>query len=238
LTAENNDMTMQETDWLTSTDPQAMLTFLRDSGKLSDRKARLFAVACCERIKRLITDPDALEALAFAERHAEIGVVRRKGRAALERAADNAHKAAYNKMFSFPSGVERARCLVVSNALDAAAQTLNTEPFFAASYAASFSCFAMAWEAQVAAGVDAYPELRDWFKQPEMAQQAQLLRDLFGNPFRPLPPIAPSVLQWNGGLIRRLAEEAYDQRHLPSGQLDNARRAVLADALEEAGLAD
>ena len=35
-----------------------------------------------------------------------------------------------------------------------------------------------------------------------------------------------------------LAEAAYDRRHLPSGELDPARLAVLADALEEAGCTD
>jgi hypothetical protein len=43
------------------------------------------------------------------------------------------------------------------------------------------------------------------------------------------------VLQWNDGTVRRLAEGAYEHRLLPSGTLDLARLAVLADALEEAG---
>jgi hypothetical protein len=44
-----------------------------------------------------------------------------------------------------------------------------------------------------------------------------------------------SILTWNGGIIKRLAEEAYEQRTMPAGTLDSARLAVLADALEEAG---
>jgi hypothetical protein len=35
-----------------------------------------------------------------------------------------------------------------------------------------------------------------------------------------------------------LAQAAYEQRELPSGALDAARLAVLADALEEAGCTD
>jgi hypothetical protein len=70
---------------------------------------------------------------------------------------------------------------------------------------------------------------------PAYAAQGGLLRDVFGNPFRGLPAVAPSVLRWQDGLVVRLARAAYDERVLPEGLLDSARLAVLADALEEAG---
>jgi hypothetical protein len=58
-----------------------------------------------------------------------------------------------------------------------------------------------------------------------------LLRDVFANPFRPVTLAAahrtPAVVS--------LARAAYDERHLPGGELDPERLAVLADALEEAG---
>jgi hypothetical protein len=38
---------MKESDWAPCNDPNDMVRFLSDSGKLSERKARLFAVACC-----------------------------------------------------------------------------------------------------------------------------------------------------------------------------------------------
>lgn len=78
-----------------------------------------------------------------------------------------------------------------------------------------------------------------------MSIRAAILRDIFGNPFRPVTlcttdcpdptegyhgpgcPITPTVLS--------LAQAAYAERDERTGQLDPLRLAVLADALEEAG---
>jgi hypothetical protein len=65
-----------------------------------------------------------------------------------------------------------------------------------------------------------------------------LLRDIFGNLFRPLLPVSPAWLAWSNCTIPRLAEAAYNERQYPAGTLDVARLAVLADALEEAGCDD
>jgi hypothetical protein len=54
-----------------------------------------------------------------------------------------------------------------------------------------------------------------------------LLRDIFGNPFRPVPA-DPNWLSWNDGTIPELAQAVYDDRAFD-------RLPVLADALEEAG---
>jgi hypothetical protein len=63
------------------------------------------------------------------------------------------------------------------------------------------------------------------------AQQADLLRDVFANPYH-----AVSVnTAWLTPTALSLATAAYDDRSLPSGELDTCRLAVLADALEEAG---
>ena len=71
-----------------------------------------------------------------------------------------------------------------------------------------------------------------------LRRSALLLRDIFGNPFRPSPPLPAAILVWNDGTICRLAEGIYEERQMPGGTLDTARLAVLADALEEAGCAD
>jgi hypothetical protein len=67
--------------------------------------------------------------------------------------------------------------------------------------------------------------------------QAVLIRDVFGNPFRPIT-ISSAVLAWSDSTVVRLAQAAYEERQLPAGRLDDGRLAVLADALEESGCAD
>ena len=64
--------------------------------------------------------------------------------------------------------------------------------------------------------------------------RAGLLRDVFGNPFRPVR----LKRVWRTPDVLALAQAAYDERRLPSGELEPARLAVLADALEEAGCTD
>jgi hypothetical protein len=64
----------------------------------------------------------------------------------------------------------------------------------------------------------------------EQAAQCELLREIFGNLFRPAPPVT-DWLAWHGGAIRDLAQDVYVTRRfepLP----------ILADMPEEAGCAD
>jgi hypothetical protein len=57
-----------------------------------------------------------------------------------------------------------------------------------------------------------------------------LLREIFGNPFRPMR-IEPAWLAWQNGSVVRIAQEIYD-----TGQFAHLR--ILADALEDAGCGD
>ena len=49
----------------------------------------------------------------------------------------------------------------------------------------------------------------------ERRAECQLLREVFGNPFRPVTT-DPAWLAWNNGAAVKLAQAAYDQRLLPS----------------------
>ncbi|MGE3803547.1 MAG: hypothetical protein AB7K24_02620 [Gemmataceae bacterium] len=67
----------------------------------------------------------------------------------------------------------------------------------------------------------------------ERVAQANLLREIFGNPFRPVR-VEPDWLNWRDRLVVNLARAAYDGCSR-AGVLDPERLVILADALEEAG---
>jgi hypothetical protein len=60
---------MTEADWLTNTDPNALLGYMR--GRVNDRKLRLFACACCYRIWHLLEEERCRTAAEMADRFAE-----------------------------------------------------------------------------------------------------------------------------------------------------------------------
>jgi hypothetical protein len=180
-----------EAEWLGCTDLKKLLAFLE--GKTSDRKLRLFAVACCRRIW------DTLR--AFCRETVEVA----------EKYADEI--ASPQLLYDYHTyGV----ALGLSNVARA---TVAPDADSAASRAAVFA-------ARVTGGVGKF--------DAESVAQAALLRDIIGDPFRPATT-NPAWLAWNGGAVAKPAQAAYDQRLLPSGELDPARLAVLADALEEVG---
>jgi hypothetical protein len=62
-------------------------------------------------------------------------------------------------------------------------------------------------------------------------REVDLVRDVFGNPFRPAPVVAPGWLCWNDGTVQKLARCIYEERAFD-------RLPILADALQEAGCDD
>jgi hypothetical protein len=67
---------LNESGWLSCSDPTSMLNVL--TGKVSERKLRLFACACCRHIWNLFPDDDCRAAIEIAEKYAD-GKATKKG---------------------------------------------------------------------------------------------------------------------------------------------------------------
>jgi hypothetical protein len=201
---------MTEAEWLACTDPYPMLEALRASGRATERKLRLFAVAVCRRVWPLLTEESSRTAVAVAERFVD-GLASRHE---LDEARTNATPA-------LSTGTDpRLACEVAAWAACAEDATL----------AAKDAAF---WACSAAAGDQADPAW-DAALKPEQTVQCHMLRCIFGPVlFRPLPPVAPAVLAWNGGTVARLAAGVYEERGFTP-----ERMGVLADAAEEAGVTD
>jgi hypothetical protein len=259
---------MDEEQWLAVAEPDRPLAFLRDSGMLSERKARLFGVACCRRIWRLLTDDRSRRAVDVAERFTD-GVATAEE---LHEALDTAWQTYHDSQQALDAALRQGR----PETVDAAcrnARAARAVAFLLAGFVRFVSDSApnaMAAEAVRVVlveerhrvprrkgprrGKPVLPPVseavfaarcavagRKFFKLSDMAEtaaQQALLRDLFG----PLPfrpvTIEPAWLAWHGGAVKRLAEAVYEERELPSGHLDAVRLTVLADMLEEAGCHD
>ncbi len=80
---------MDEAAFDRCTDPHAMLSFLTDRARLSERKARLVAAACCRRCWHLLVDERSRKAVEVAEQYAD-GAADRTARASAEADANRA----------------------------------------------------------------------------------------------------------------------------------------------------
>src|SRR5262245_20959201 len=218
---------MTEADWNRCNHAKPLWYFLRAAGKLSERKARLFMVALCRRIWPLLTDERSRRAVEVAERLADGRVTPREREEVYHEAHLARVEAAEAAGWYAPTHGTEAERRVLAAVTEADCNAL----------AAAQAAVQTLEESRVDAegGVDDF--LAD--TRAESAAQAALLRCLFGPlPFRPLALLEPSLLTWNSGLIRNLAQATYDDRLLPSGELEPDRLAVLADAVEDAGAVD
>jgi hypothetical protein len=115
---------MTEVEWLTCTDPGSMLKYLRANGQASDRKLRLFEVACCRRIELLPKEGRSDDAVKIAERAAD-GLCDARELARAERLAVYASRAAVDR--GADASICRARlaaqCAVNPQTINAANDT-------------------------------------------------------------------------------------------------------------------
>jgi hypothetical protein len=198
---------MTEQEWKTCTDPRPMLEFL--AGKASDRKLRLFAVACCRRTWQLLTDEQSRHAVAVAERYADAQATEDE----LE-TASAAACAVWDAEMEQPS-TDREKV-----------DEQDGSFVRRASLAAYNVAVPLGWWGAAPAFVAPDEVAREVApnSETEATAQCELLRDIFGNPFRPIT-VDPA---WRTLKVVNLAETIYDNRTFD-------RLPVLAAALEQAG---
>ena len=206
---------MTEAEWLTCEDPREML----EGGwawPFSERKFRLFGCACCRRIWPLITAPESRKAVEVSEALAD-GRSREGRRAAANGAAT---MVARRDRGSAPCAAEEAskRLVRVYRTGSLLAGWASRTAYFAheASYTGAYHAAGTADRAAFDVGNRA--------KVAERTAQAALIRDIFGNPFRPVA-LDPA---WLTSDVLLLARGIYEERAFD-------RMPILADALQDAG---
>jgi hypothetical protein len=231
---QKGGMKMMEQEWLECINPPPMLEYLSNHRKLcktNGRRFTLFAIACCRRIWQLILTESCRRAVDVAERYVE-GL-----------ASEEERCTAWSDGFS--SVVEEGIHLNESDCQELiywgriyggfavqAALGLVGAGGVTASSVASNAAIDLALDARrKRSGQDASAMAFDATYATEQIAQAEIIREIVGNPFRPVV-IDPGLLT---PTVLSLAQAAYDNRNLPSGHLDNARLAALADALEDVG---
>ena len=193
---------MTEAQWLTDGAPAGMFHLVRPWA--SGRKLRLFVVACCDRIAPLFPDDRIRRALDAAERLADAAID------VSDRAAAETWVRAVRAELNPQSDARR---------WDAAtAALIAVSRAFWPKDAARLASIALVTIQQVVRDSDGS------VTEVEAAAEAHLLRDLFGNPFRPVT-FSPEWRTDTAVLLARTMYEAHEFSAMP----------ILADALQDAG---
>jgi hypothetical protein len=217
---------MTEAEWLVCNHPRPMLEFLR--GKASDRKLRLFAVACCKRVWLFLKDARTRKAVEVAEAFAE-GLLSAED---LSDAGLEATRVVAPPEFRFVPLDSAGQA--VDKASNAAVMTCSTPDNDMADCTGAVSGYC----SSAAAYLGHEEGFADWHDQRLVAKMrlefnvhSWLLRELFGPlPFRPVNLPLP-ILTWNDRTVPRIAEGIYAERAF-------GRLPILHDALLDAGCAD
>jgi len=225
---------MTEAEWLTATDPKPMLTSL--PSRASKRKVRLFAVACSRKIwaslredaQRVTTQrwqkrvrewfvegqlDDPCLVLEAAERAAEVsenfadGLVR-----------ESEFRAAYDIAVQGYYAADQILDLIINERLPRSGINRTEREIFAA----ILTCAVTASRLQRA---NLRNNLDYGANTPsDLETQSNLLRDIFGNPYRKVK----LTRKWLTSTVVLLARQMYETR-------DFSPMPILADALQDAG---
>jgi hypothetical protein len=211
-----------EAAWLASTELRAMLNFLL--GKSRERKFRLFACACCRRVDHLLSDEGSRRALELVEQFHD-GLITKKTYDSGERMAFDA----YNGLVREVAAAES-----ISGGMNADGVRLLARMFAAQAVVGCYRrnywdvargcCGALRGHGTADVEVGESQGVGEGIEGAEQAVQVALLRDIFGNPFRPITLNS----SWLTSTVLALVEGIYSEKAFD-------RMPILADALQDAG---
>jgi hypothetical protein len=203
-----------EADWLEAKQPGPMVEYLEQHREqFSARKLRLLATAWCRGSAHLLPDEQSRSAIEIVERYAE-------GKATLWELAD---------VRSIALAAERSTHPQAARAVYWAA---SRRPDISLSNVWEGAGQAVALDAMGRSHVDVrnLEEVYNHALAMVGREQADLVRECLGNPFRPVN-LDPTWLRWSHGIVGQLAQGIYEDRAFD-------RLPILGDALEEAGCHD
>jgi hypothetical protein len=189
----------QEKTWLTTKSFLKLYPVAEAKAK-SQRKARLFSVACCRRLGNSLTDERCIAGLDVAERFADGEL----DKTAVKAARTEVIAAARAARASKPHGGAWTPAEAIQMALGL-----------------ERSLFLVTAPIRVAIALD-WMSVRK--RKEEEVVQCNLLRDVFGNPFRKVK----FEKKWRTDTALTLARQMYESR-------DFGAMPILADALQDAG---
>jgi hypothetical protein len=224
---------LTEEKWLASRAPYELLHYLQQHRRITKvaggrRRLRLFCVACCRSVWDAL-DERSRQVIEVSERFAD-GQARKTELAVASEGAVQAERVAgqtLQEAIRAGDDPPRAEFRLWESSTVAARWTVGMSVSIQVVDIVHMAAQNIRY-LLVAEGVTS-PQAAA-AQQREGSLQADLVRCIFGNPFR---PVAADMawLAWNGGTMPRLARAIYDGRAF-------GRLPVLADALEEAGCAE
>lgn len=195
-----------EPEWRSGNDIYKMLEYVR--GKVSDRKLRLFAVACCHRPYYCIEDERHQRAVELAERMADEDVSEVEWQHINQAAYElwqSTWAASITAQRKAPRGTHEVKKLMDADMATAAGWAVLDD-----AWEAAYQVTGVEWD-------EMYADEPDY--------QLAFLHDIFGKPFNRV------ITSWFTPTIFTLAQAIYADRAF-------ANLPILADALEEAGCDD
>jgi hypothetical protein len=195
---------VREKTWLACKDPERLIEFL--GARVSDRQLRLFALACIRRGWHFVTDKRIPKLVALLE---DVADGRAKSRDSA-RARDRSYAVASSDLDDMQQCIGFDLWTAFDKELEREGNDLGE------CVAAAFGYFAQ--------GDSGNTRKFSKAKTAERGQQPAVLREIVGNPFRPVA-LDPA---WRTATAVAIARQMYDSQEFGAAP-------ILADALQDAG---